>query len=106
MVQRLDEVQFNSRMRRCRGQVLPFASRPRTKLPDNGPKAPVARGPGPCRAGLAALVQVGQGVQLWAQGQRQQMYLGDDDFVLRMLAIASANGGVRSCLLPSGDQVA
>lgn len=37
----------------------------------------------------AALVQAGQGVQLWAQGLRQQMYLGDDDFVLRMQALAS-----------------
>lgn len=36
-----------------------------------------------------AVVQAGQGVQLWAQGLRQQMYLGDDDFVLRMQALAS-----------------
>ena len=37
----------------------------------------------------AALVQAGQGVQLWAQGLRQQVYLGDEDFVLRMQALAS-----------------
>lgn len=37
----------------------------------------------------AALVRAGQGVQLWAQGLRQQMYLGDEDFVLRMQALAS-----------------
>lgn len=34
-------------------------------------------------------MQAGQGVQLWAQGLRQQMYLGDDDFVLCMQALAS-----------------
>lgn len=37
----------------------------------------------------AALVQAGQGVQLWAQGLRQQMYLGGEDFVLCMQALAS-----------------
>ncbi|KRD13494.1 transposase [Acidovorax sp. Root267] len=36
-----------------------------------------------------ALVQAGQGVQLWAQGLRQQMYLGNEDFVLRMQALTS-----------------
>lgn len=38
----------------------------------------------------AALVQAGQGVQLWAQGLRQQVYLGNEDFVLRMQALASS----------------
>lgn len=37
----------------------------------------------------AALVDAGQGVKLWAQGLRQQMYLGDEDFVLRMQALTS-----------------
>jgi putative transposase len=35
----------------------------------------------------AELVAAGQGVDLWAQGLRQQIYLGDDAFVQRMLEL-------------------
>lgn len=37
----------------------------------------------------AELVAAGQGVQLWDEGLNRQIYLGDDDFVQRMLDAAS-----------------
>lgn len=51
----------------------------------------------------AALVQAGQGVQLWATHLRQQIYLGDGAYVQRMQALAS-NTAVTSAEVPKAQR--
>lgn len=44
----------------------------------------------------AALVEAGKEVRLWDQALRQQIYLGDEEFVDRMQAFASATSPDRT----------